>query len=193
MASRKPEDKDYEVIMPGRGTNHLLDPTKVNEHFELGTTEKKRMMERLSGDRSNDQQVKQNAALGTDASIGTQAAKHAEERIAEHKEWKKTHRHDVSGGGPKSKLRPPRKIFSSFGRGVPYSGGLASFFRSPLAGPAIGKPTHFVPNQGMFTMGISGGAKMLQGPNFFGAFPQFNFQQYNQATAVAPNDAEEED
>ena len=73
MASRKPEDKDYEVIMPGRGTNHLLDPTQVNEHFELGTTEKKRMMERLSGDRSNDQRVKQNAALGTDASIGTGA------------------------------------------------------------------------------------------------------------------------
>lgn len=197
MPSR--EDKDYEVFAPSRGTNHLLDPTQVNKSFELGTDEKARMMERLAGDKSGDERTK--AAYGLKAAFVADNAKstyglgtHEEQRMMERFEARK-HEPKTRGGGPKSTLRTPKKMFSSFGRGVPFSGGLTGFFKSGLAGPAIGfgSKRHFIPNQGMFDMGLNPGPKTHQGLSWNGAFPMLNFQHYNTSTGPAPHDAEEED
>lgn len=197
MPSR--EDKDYEVFAPSRGTNHLLDPTQVNKSFELGTDDKARMMERLAGDRSGDERTK--AAYGLKAAFVADNAKstyglgtHEEQRMAERFEARK-HQPMTKGGGPKSTLRTPKKMFSSFGRGVPFSGGLAGFFKSGVAGPALGfgGRRHFIPNQGMFDMGLNAGPKTLQGLTFNGAFPMVNFQQFSTSTGATPHDAEEED
>lgn len=198
--SRNKEDKDYEVFAPSKGTNHLLDPTQVNKSFELGTDEKARMTERLSGDKSGDKRAKENyglkAAFTADNAkspygIGTHEAQRMKERE------NKTPRHDVKGktmgGGPKSTLRTPRKMFSSFGRGVPFSGSVAKFFKGASAGPAVLTSKHFIPNQGMFDMGITAGPRTLQGMHWNGAFPVVNFQQFNTSTAATPHDAEEEE
>ena len=196
---RSKEDKDYEVFAPSRGTNHLLDPTQVNKSFELGTDEKARMMERLAGDKSGDERIKANyglkAAFTADNAKSTYGlGTHEEQRAMERIEARK-HEPKTRGGGPKSTLRTPRKMFSSFGRGVPFSGGLAGFFKSGIAGPAIGfgSKRHFVPNQGMFDMGLNPGPKTHQGLSWNGAFPMLNFQQYSTSTGPAPHDAEEED
>lgn len=196
---RSKDDKDYEVFAPSRGTNHLLDPTQVNKSFELGTDEKARMMERLAGDKSGDERIKANyglkAAFIADNAKSTYGlGTHEEQRMMERIEARK-HEPKTRGGGPKSTLRTPRKMFSSFGRGVPFSGGLAGFFKSGIAGPAIGfgSKRHFVPNQGMFDMGLNPGPKTHQGLSWNGAFPMLNFQQYSTSTGPAPHDAEEED
>ena len=196
---RSKDDKDYEVFAPSRGTNHLLDPTQVNKSFELGTDEKARMMERLAGDKSGDERIKANyglkAAFIADNAKSTYGlGTHEEPRMMERIEARK-HEPKTRGGGPKSTLRTPRKMFSSFGRGVPFSGGLAGFFKSGIAGPAIGfgSKRHFVPNQGMFDMGLNPGPKTHQGLSWNGAFPMLNFQQYSTSTGPAPHDAEEED
>jgi hypothetical protein len=212
--SRNKEEYDFDVMKPSRGTNHLLDPTQVGgnylngpsgaKSYELGTDEKSRMMSRMSGDKSGDKAVKDGAALGSAFTaqgatstygIGTDEAARMQERLDNLKGWRKsvTPKADVRGGGPKSTLRTPRKMFSSFGRGVPFSGSVSSFFKSAAAGPAIGQTKHFIPNQGLFDMGISAGPRMLQGPKFAGAFPMFNIHQFNTAHAATPHDSEEED
>ena len=112
-------------------------------------------------------------------------------------ELKSMPKHDpqYKGGGPKSTLRTPKKFFSSFGRGVPYSGGLTNFFKSQSAGPALGlgRYKHFIPDQGIFHAGINAGPKTFQGMGWNGAFPILNFQQFNMATGATPHDSEEED
>ena len=204
----KDKDENSDVIVPSSGTNLLLDPTKIlGKAGELGTSIKADMMRRLDGDKTPDIIAKKNFELksaftargafdsyGLGTTDGTRMKNRLEMRTYTRE---KTPRHDVrgnvSGGGPKSTLRTPKKMFSSYGRGVPYSGNVDNYFKSPMAGPAIGGTKHFIPNQGMFDMGISAGPSMLQGVRFRGAWPIFQFKQFTQATAATPHDAEEED
>jgi hypothetical protein len=197
--SRNKEQQDYDVFAPSKGTNHLLDPTQVNKSFELGTTDKEIMMRRLSGDKTDDKRIKESyglkAAFTADNAKSTYGlGTHEEQRAMERIEARR-HEPKTRGGGPKSTLRTPRKMFSSFGRGVPFSGGLAGFFKAGSAGPAVGYGArrHFIPNQGLFDMGTNVGPKTLQGLSFNGAFPMLNYQQFSTSHAATPHDAEEED
>jgi hypothetical protein len=204
----KDKDDSQDVIVPSSGTNHLLDPTQIlGKAGELGTSTKADMMRRLAGDKTPDIIAKKNFELKSaftasgafdSYGLGTTDGTRAKHRLEMRKYMgEKTPRHNVrgnvSGGGPKSTLRTPKKTFSSYGRDVPYSGNVANFFKSPMVGPAIGQSKHFIPNQGMFDMGISTGPSMLQGVTFHGAWPIFQFKQFTSATAATPKNAEEED
>jgi hypothetical protein len=201
---RSKDEPDYEVFAPSKGTNHLLDPTRVSDGLlgainpSLGTQVGDRMRRRLDGDLSVDKETKDSIALKP-AFIASGASSPYGLGTSDGNSMMANrpiplHRPQTKGGGPKSTLRTPKKMFSSFGRGVPFSGGLADFFRSASAGPAIGfgSKRHFIPNQGLFDMGINVGPKTLQGLSFNGAFPMFNHQQFNSSMAISPHDEEEE-
>ena len=197
--SRNREQPDFEVFAPSRGTNHLLDPTQVNQLGSLSTgsqLESSSFIRNQQGLLASKNDAEMEAARAESLYRRSDTVALTQNELlsgAMKRPTEKVKRHDVRGGGPKSTLRTPRKMFSSFGRGVPFSGSVSSFFKSAAAGPAIGQTKHFIPNQGLFDMGISAGPRMLQGPKFAGAFPMLNIHQFNQAHGATPHDAEEED
>jgi len=100
---------------------------------------------------------------------------------------------NVRGDGPKSNLRPSKKMGSAFGRGVPYAGGMPNFFKTPNWQTYIGKSSNFIPHQGLFDAGISMGPKTIQGVSFDGAFPQINTQYWQGSSLPSATYQDQED
>ena len=198
---REREDPLKDVIISSGG-NQYLDPVKIQG---IGT-----MSDSVGGNKPRENYGTIDGKPMQLPSLGTQLAEDMKKSNAEKTKnffgknfnsgddiveptIHKIRTRDVRGDGPKSNLRPSKKMPSAFGRGVPYAGGMPNFFRTPHWQSIIGKSSHFIPNQGLFDAGISMGPKTLQGVNFDGAFPQINTQYWNGSTLPSATYQDQED
>jgi hypothetical protein len=199
MANREDPLKD---VIISSGGNKYLDPVKIQG---IGT-----MSDSVGGNKPRENYGTIDGKPMKPLSLGTQLAEDMKKSNAEKTKnffgdkFKSgdniveptIHRirtRSVMGDGPKSTLRPSKKMPSAFGRGVPYAGSIPNFFKTPHWQSIIGKSNHFIPNQGLFDAGISMGPKTLQGVNFDGAFPQINTQYWNGSTLPSATYQDQED
>ena len=200
---RNNEEPDFQVFAPSKGTNKLLDPTQINSLD--GGPSLAPSLESGNFIRNQQGMLAPRSEVEMESYRASNLYKNTDTKVLDQYELlagkgikinpPKKHEPRVRGGGPRGSLRTPKKMFSSFGRGVPFSGGMGGFFKAASSGPALGMGSskHFIQNQGLFDMGITAGPRMLQGMTFNGAFPIIHFQQFNTSTAARPHDSEEED